>query len=205
MVDYVLDAAAGAKLLTDVAVTSDSEEVLARARLHPPFHCIPRPAALSTVLAPSIDYVRHALDYLGAQGRAGYHAIVIIQPTSPFTLAEDIDATVTLLADPAVDSAVSIMEIPHDLNPLKFKTLGTGDRLHPYLEDEAGRMAAHEMPKVYVRNGSVYATKVRAIDEGKVIGDHCVGYLMPRLRSHDLNDEFDWLVAEVLLKKQTHL
>lgn len=203
--DYALAAAAATNSLTDVIVTSDSAEVLARAALYPHFHCIPRPAALSTSTSPAIAYVRHALAHMAGLGKSGYAAVVIVQPTSPFTLPEDVDATVALLNDPAADSAASVMEIPHDLNPLKFKTIAENGLLQPYYDDEAGRTAAHDMPKVFVRNGSVYAARIATIEAGKIIGDHCRGHLMPRERSLDINDEFDWRLAEFMLANQNQL
>lgn len=199
LADYVMAAAAQATLLTEIVVSSDSEEVLALGHGYPNFHCIPRPAALSTATAPAISYVQHVLVHLAEAGLAPFDAVAIIQPTSPFTLPEDIDGTVRLLADSGADSAVSIVEIPHDLNPLKMKVFGAGGQLLPYFEPEAGRMAAHDLPKVYIRNGSVYVSTLATIEAGAVIGEDCRGYLMPRERSVDLNDPFDWQLAEFML------
>ena len=60
-------------------------------------------------------------------------------------------------------------------------------------------MAAHELPTIYVRNCSVYVTRREAIERGQVIGDDCRGYVMPRQRSLDINDELDWEFAEFLM------
>ena len=77
-----------------------------------------------------------------------------------------------------------------------------GDRLLPYVEEERGRMAAHELPDIYVRNCSVYATRRASIERGQVIGDDCRGYVMPRERSLDINEEFDLQFAEFLLSRK---
>jgi CMP-N-acetylneuraminic acid synthetase len=58
------------------------------------------------------------------------------------------------------------------------------------------------MPKVYVRNGSVYAATIATIRAGQIIGPDCRGYRMPRERSVDINDEFDWKIATLLLQEQ---
>lgn len=199
LADYAMAAANAATLLTDIVVNSDSEEVLALGHGYANFHCIPRPAALSTERSPAIDYVTHTLACMKEMGKPAYDAVAIIQPTSPFTLAEDIDATVALLAESGADTAVSITEIPHDLNPLKLKILQE-ERLEPYFEPEAGRMAAHDLPKVYIRNGAVYVTTLETIHNGQIIGPDCRGHLMPRERSVDINDDFDWRLAEFLLQ-----
>ena len=145
--------------------------------------------------------VLNALDVLEGQGQGPFDAVVIVQPSSPFTLGEDIDATVELLAESGADTVVTVMQLDHAVHPLKMKILD-GDRLLPYLEDERGRMAAHELPAVYVRNCSVYATRRSAIDRGQMIGDDCRAYVMPRERSLDINEELDLQFAEFLVARK---
>ena len=139
--------------------------------------------------------------YRAVMERLGLGRVVIVQPSSPLTLAEDIDATVDLLAASGADTAVSVVKLDHAVHPLKMKVL-EGDRLLPYLEEERGRMAAHELPMIYVRNCSVYATRRRVIDGGGVIGDDCRAYVMPRERSLDINEELDLEFAEFLLSRR---
>jgi CMP-N-acetylneuraminic acid synthetase len=161
-----------------------------------------RPEAISGDEALAIDYVRHALGELEAQGEAPFEAVAIVQPSSPFTTEKDIDGTVDVLArSPGADSAVTVMELEHAIHPVKLKRL-EGDRLVPYLEEERGRMAAHELPKLYVRNCSVYATRRACLDKkGSVIGDDSRALVMPRERSLDINDELDWAFAEFLASR----
>jgi CMP-N,N'-diacetyllegionaminic acid synthase len=189
------------KTIDRLVVSSDSEEVLDIARTYRDNIALKRPSEISGDLAPAIDYVRHALEVLEANSQTHFEAVVIIQPSSPFTLAEDIDATVSLLENSGADTAVSVVEVDHALHPAKFKVMEQ-DRLLPYFEEEGGRMAAHELPKVYVRNCSVYATQRATIDAGEIIGSDCRGYLMPRERSIDINDELDWKFCEFMLTQR---
>ena len=82
----------------------------------------------------------------------------------------------------------------------KLKTL-QDLQLKPFLEEEAGRMAAHELPELFVRNCSVYASKIKSIQSGKIIGDKCLGFEMLRERSIDINDPIDFEFAEFMLQK----
>jgi CMP-N-acetylneuraminic acid synthetase len=198
LVAWTIEAARSARRLTRLVVSSDDREVLDIAAGYEPQLALPRPAEISADESPAIDYVRHALDVLEGQGQGPFEAVVIVQPSSPLTLADDIDATIQLLLDSGADTAVSVMQLDHAIHPLKMKIL-KGDRLLPYLEDERGRMAAHELPAVYVRNCSVYATRRSLIDAGQVIGDDCRAYVMPRERSLDINEELDLKFAEFLL------
>ena len=197
LVAYSIEAALKSKLLTHVAVSSDSAEVLKIAAQYPEVTPIQRPAELADDHSPAIDYVKHALQTLGEN----FDLVVILQPSSPLTLPEDIDHTIELLLQhPEADSSVSVMKLDHATHPVKLK-VKKDDLLLPFWEEENGRMAAHELPELYVRNCAVYVSRSSTITSGKIIGDHCVGYLMPRERSVDINDPIDFEFAEFLMSK----
>ncbi|HLP31879.1 MAG TPA: acylneuraminate cytidylyltransferase family protein, partial [Bacteroidia bacterium] len=61
LVAYSIEAALKSKLLTHVAVSSDSAEVLNIAAQYPEVTPIQRPAELADDHSPAIDYVKHAL------------------------------------------------------------------------------------------------------------------------------------------------
>ncbi len=188
----------GARRVTKVLVSSDSDEALAIGARYPGVIALRRPDELSTDTSPAIDYVRHALGTLPA---GAFDAVAIVQPSSPLTVSADLDATLELLEQsPEADSAVSVMPVDHALHPVKFKRL-EGTRLLAYLEEERGRMMAHELPPLYVRNCSVYAAWLRTIERGTIIGDDSRGYVMPRERSVDINDELDWQWARFLFEQ----
>jgi CMP-N-acetylneuraminic acid synthetase len=201
LVAWTIEAARGSRRLNRLVVSSDDPEVLRIAHDYDPRLALERPASISGDQSPAIDFVRHALKALETTGAARFDAVAILQPSSPFTSAADIDATIDLLATSGADSAVSVVQLDHAIHPLKMKVM-EGDRLLPYLDEERGRMAAHELPTIYVRNCSVYVTRRQAIDRGQVIGDDCRGYVMPRERSLDINEESDLLFAEFLLARR---
>lgn len=209
LVARAIEAARSATRIDRLVVSSDSDEILAIAASYDPALALRRPPELSTETALAIEYVRHALaelgrpqgpeDAEGAQDSRGerFDAVAIIQPSSPFTLAEDIDATIDLLDRSGADSAVTVVQLDQVVHPFKLKTLD-GDRLRPYLEPEKGRMAAHEIPTIYARNGSVYVTRVSTVERGDLLGEDSRAVVMPRERSVDINDPLDLRFAEFL-------
>ena len=137
LVEWAFAAAAKAETLDRVVVTSDDPEVLRLAATFDPRWPLSRPAELAGDASPAVDYVRHALAVLESDGEGPFDVVVIVQPTSPLTLPEDIDATVRLLQSSGADTAVSVVRVPHHVNPIKFKRMEE-DRLVPYLEEEEG-------------------------------------------------------------------
>jgi CMP-N,N'-diacetyllegionaminic acid synthase len=129
--------------------------------------------------------------------------LMILQPTSPLRTKEDILGTIQLIErHPEADSAVTVMKVDHLNNPIKMKVL-EGDELIPFLEPEKGRLAADQLPVLYVRNCAVYITRREGIEYfTDVMGKRSVGYLMPHERSVDINELFDFELAEFLFKKK---
>ncbi len=197
---WAIEAGLKAQRLDRLVVSSDDAQVLQIAAGYGSHLPLRRPDELCTDTALAIEYVKHALAELESRGEGPYDAIAILQPSSPLTLPADIDATVALLDESGADSAVSVMQIEFMIHPLKMKTM-SGDRLEPFLQDEGGRMANHQLPPVFVRNGCVYASRRAVIEAGKILGDDCRGHVMPRERSVDINDEADLLYAQFLVSR----
>jgi len=173
------------------------------ARGYDPRIALARPADISHDTALAIEFVHHALQSLESAGEERFDAVCLIQPSSPLTRSSDIDETIELLEGHDIDSAVTVSKLDQEFHPMKLKVF-EGDRLLPYIEESQGRMAEHEIPTIYSLNGSVYVTRRCAIDEGKIIGDECLGHIMPREFSIDINDEIDLAFAEFMLQRQPH-
>lgn len=202
LVAHIIESSIKSKLLDKVIVSSDNKSILALEEQYSPGDVtfIPRPDEISGDNSPAIEYVQHTLDWFKKDG-INFDVIVILQPSSPLTLPEDIDGTIKLLLESKSDSSVSVVKLAHQINPIKLKIM-EGDKLVPFIDDEKGRMMDGELPDVYIRNCSVYATLASVINKGIIIGDDCRGYIMPRERSVDINDEFDFEFAEFLYSKR---
>jgi len=204
LTDLAIQQALGSKLLTHIALSSDAEQVLKIGQKYAQISCLHRPTEISGDDAPAIEYVRHALAALELKHGLRFEIVVILQPSSPLRNAEDIDATIQLLLDNLnADSAVSVVKLDHMVHPLKLKTLES-NVLKPFLEEEAGRFAAQDLPEVYVRNCAVYATWRRDLENRPdVIGQRSLAYLMPSERSVDINEWMDFEFGEYIsLKKK---
>lgn len=200
MAGWVIEAALGAYCFDRLVVSSDAPEVLALAAEYGAALPLERPAALAADHSPAVDYVRHALEVCEREDGCRYDVTVIMQVTSPLTQSRDVDGTVALLESSGADTAVSVTNVDFSRHPAKLKLLD-GDRLLPFLEEEGGRMAAHELPELWVRNGSVYASRREVAEAGQVIGNDCRAYVMPRNRSVSINEDMDYLFAQFLMER----
>ena len=193
LVRRALETSLAAGCFDVVALSSDDDEILAEAD-GLDVAAIHRPRELATPTARVAEVVAHALRELD-DAVAPFGAVAIVQATSPFTAAEDVAGTVDLLARTGADSAVSVVRVEAALHPAKLKRL-VGDRLVPFLEDDE-LTPSHELPPLWVRNGSVYAFTRAAADRG-LDADDIRGYEMPAERSFDIDTPRDLAFAAFL-------
>jgi CMP-N,N'-diacetyllegionaminic acid synthase len=195
LVRRALETALASGAFATVALSSDSDEILAEADgLH--VVAIRRPAELATTEARVAGVVRHAL----AQVDGDFGAVAIVQATSPFTAPEDIAGTVELLSRTGAESAVSVVRLDAALHPAKLKRL-EGDRLLPFLEDDR-LTPSQELPPLWVRNGSVYVFRRDVADAGIESAQDVRGYEMPAERSFDIDTPRDLALAELLFERR---
>ena len=95
---------------------------------------------------------------------------------------------------------VTVVRLEAAVHPLKLKLL-EGDRLLPWLEDD--RMApSHELPELWVRNGSLYLTRREVLEDGQILAEDQRAYVMPAERSHDVDTPEDLAFAEFLVERR---
>ncbi|MGH3118158.1 MAG: cytidylyltransferase domain-containing protein [Gaiellales bacterium] len=193
LVRRALETAIAAGCFGAVAISSEDPEILAEAEGTAAIP-IERPPELSSHNARALDAVLHALDAVPGK----WDAVAIIQATSPFTAPEDLRGAVEMMDRTGAGSVISVARVEAADHPFKLKVL-EGDRIKPWLEDD--RMTpSHELPSLWVRNGSVYLTRTEVLRRGEIVDpDDQRGYEMPAERSFDIDTPRDLAFAEFLL------
>ena len=194
---YTADAARASRHLARAILSTDNEEIAAAGRalgLEVPFM---RPPALAEDDTPMLPVLQHAHAELASRGFAA-DAVVLLQPTSPLRRAEHIDAALQLLASSGADSVVSVVEVPHQFNPVSVLRIAEG-RLQPYSGAQTVTRR-QDKPRVYARNGpAVLAVRADVLRSGSLYGADSRPLLMSAADSLDVDDEWDLQVAEFVL------
>jgi CMP-N,N'-diacetyllegionaminic acid synthase len=199
LVRRALETALASEAFATVALSSDSAEILAEAAGLDSVVLVRRPPELATDEARAYDVVVHALRTLESGEAAPFEAVAVVQCTSPFTAPEDLAGAVEMLERTGATSVVSVSRVEPRMHPLKLKRM-EGDRLLPNLEDDR-MLPSHELPPLWIRNGSIYVTRREAIEQGELVAEDVLGFRMPPERSHDIDSPTDLAVAELLLKR----
>lgn len=186
---FTADAVRASRRLTRVVVSTDDRAIADAARalgLEVPFM---RPADLAADATPMLPVLQHALRTMAAQAFAA-DAVVLLQPTSPLRRAEHIDRAVELLESTGADSVVTVVEVPHQFNPVSVLRLD-GERLVPLL-DGPPVFRRQDKPPVFARNGpAVLAVRAAVLERGSLYGDEVRPLVMTPADSLDVDTSDD--------------
>ena len=149
-----------------------------------------RPEELSGPAARSIDVVRHALETLPER----YDLVVLLQPTSPLRRAEDVDGAVRLCVAENAPACLSVCRA--DKPPYWMVRRDAAGFLEPILPALARTPRRQELPEAFAVNGAVYVARSDWIlKNDSFLSPETLGYIMPRERSLDVDEELDLVVA----------
>ena len=132
LIAYTIEVAKKSELITHLITSTDDQKI---AEIAKKYGCnVPflRPKELARDNTPTLPVLQHATEFMEKKLGIKFDYLVLLQPTSPFRIAEDIDKTIQLLIDtPEADSSVSICEVEKNQHPMKAKRL-KGNRVLPY-------------------------------------------------------------------------
>ena len=159
-----------------------------------------RPAALAGDRAPMAPAVRHAVEFVEADEGRRVEWVLLLQPTNPIRLREDVEAVVELAREGECDSVVSVVRV-HATHPVLMKRIEDG-WLRPWGDPEPkGGRRQDYAPPAYMRNGALYLTRRDVVIAGAMWGDRVRPYEMPEERSVGIDTELDLRLADLLMRE----
>ena len=193
-------------------VSTDSEEIAAIARHYGAEVPFLRPAALASDTSPDIEWLEHTLAELSARGpRLG-----LLQPAasdqpvshrgddSPRLGDVHVAAGRRFAARGRAVRAASGQDVgrarPADVSAAAIRPVPGAAEGGPREEQPWHSTPYQALPQVYVQNASLEIAWTRVVRERRTIaGDVLVPFLTEGYEGFDINDAFDWMVAERLL------
>jgi CMP-N-acetylneuraminic acid synthetase len=198
LISYSIEQGLNSQLLTDLIISTDSikiKEVSEKYGAKVPFL---RPSELSSDSALAIPTIKHAVEAYEKIVGYKYDYIVMLQPTAPLRLAIDIDNSLKMLINTDADGVISVVDVDN-YHPAKMKII-EGNYLYDYVKTNQENPPRQKLPKVYIVNGAIYATKRDIfINNNTFKGEECLHYEMPDERSVNIDKKTDFIVAEYLL------
>ena len=183
----------------NICVTTDDDkiiEVVENYGLKVPFK---RPDYLATDTCGSNEVIQHAYKFYADKGIV-YDAVLLLQPTSPFRKVEFLKEAVALYDD-SIDMVTSVKNAP--CNPYYDGFEDNEDGLLVISKGDGTIERRQDAPKVWQLNGSIYVINPKSLmEKGLAHFDRIRKYPMSEYYSIDIDNPFDWKVAELVLTEK---
>jgi CMP-N,N'-diacetyllegionaminic acid synthase len=183
-----------------IAVSSDSDEILAIAGKWGADYLIKRPDELATDQAAKLPVIRHCVAEAEHISGQTYDVVVDLDATSPLRIPEDIAGCIRLLEEKGVSNVITgapARRSPY-FNMVELNENGVA-RLSKKLNAPVVRR--QDSPKCFDMNASVYVWRRDALfGNPTVFNVDTMLHVMPEERSVDLDSELDFIIIERLME-----
>lgn len=204
MIAWSIEAARASACFERILVSTDDEEIASVAvslGAEAPFR---RPAELSDDFAGTGEVMRHAVQWLDADGGAPA-TICCLYATAPFARPDDIRAGFGALQETGADYAVAVTTFSYPVQrALRINQSGRLEMLQP----DRYAVRSQDLEETYHDAGQFYWGRAAAWRESRpILLSDAAPVRLPRERVQDVDTAADWSQAELLfelLKQDRH-
>lgn len=195
---FSIEAALKSEMFDIVHVSTDSEEYASIAREYGAEVPFLRSKELSEDHSDSWEVLRFTVERYKRLGKE-FDTVTLLQPTSPLRTGYDIRKAFEIYTVKHADNVFSVSET--ESKPFFCNTIPANGSLYNFIsQDRDGRR--QDSPVYYCLNGAIYIVSTKVLMErGSLYGESAYAYIMPKIRSIDIDDEIDFRLAEILLKE----
>jgi N-acylneuraminate cytidylyltransferase len=179
LIAWTIEAAKASKLLNRYVVSTDDREIAEVARRHGA-EVIERPKELATDESTTLSVLRHVLSQIPAE------TVILLQATTPIRDPDLIDRCIQRFFETKVDS------------------LATGF-ICKYVEYGKNEMRRQDIRGFFYDDGNVYVMNADLVRWGDRYGKRMERVLLDREQNIDIDEEFDFWLAEQVLKRRLGL
>lgn len=197
LIAWTIAAAVESKLFDLVIVSTDSQEIADISIRYGAYVPFLRPQELSTDSATTSAVIEHAVCWVEANHET-VSRVTVLQPTSPLRGVEDIKQAFSLYNNKDACSVISVCELEH---PYQYC-----NQIHENLSMDgfilnANHKRTQELKPYYRLNGAIYIfNREYASDMSKIYSSQSYAYIMDKKNSIDIDDMYDFKMAEFFLQ-----
>ena len=193
---HSIDCAVRSRAFDTIFVSTDSPEYARIAEQYGADAHFLRSEANSSDTAGSWDVVREVIERFAEEGKK-FDEVMLLQPTSPLRISDDIVNSIELLVRMNAQSVISVTECDH--SPIWCNTLPEDRSMDNFRRKEYANIPRQQLPTYYRYNGAIYLLKTDELYADSMFEHGCYAYVMPQNRSVDIDTELDFKIAEVIM------
>lgn len=197
---WTIDSAKKCKYIDEIYVSSDSLKILNYSKNHK-VKTIKRPKNISNNLATKKDVIYHALNYFKNK-KNYFDYLIYLQPTSPLRTNYHIDYALSKIFKKKISGLVSVsQQVDEHLWEIKVKNNKISNDIK---KNKNFAKRSQDLKKIYKPNGAIFIFNLKRL-KYKNQFDISKGfeiYEMDRLSSIDIDDDYDFNLADLILKRK---
>lgn len=196
LIYYSINEALKSNYISDVIVSTDSEEIAKIAKnlgAKVPFM---RPSFLATDTSKTIDTVIYSIEKLTEIGQE-YDYVVLLQPTQPLRRSWHIDEAIELIINKKETSLVSVSKVKE--HPILIRKIDNNGYIKNLL-NEGSTKRRQEFEDFYKVNGAIYINKIdENLTRNTSLNDNKLAYIMDEKYDLDIDEPNDLYLAKIML------
>tara|TARA_R110001583_G_scaffold185625_1_gene345861 strand:+ start:11795 stop:12487 length:693 start_codon:yes stop_codon:yes gene_type:complete len=197
MIAWSIEAARESGCFDRVIVSTDDDEIADVAREYGAEAPFFRPPELSNDYAGTLPVIRHAVEWLEANGEAP-EQVCCLYATAPFVQSTDLSRGLELLLQEGCDYAFSVTSFPF---PIQRAVRLTHNNRVAMFQPEHFHTRSQDLEEGYHDAGQFYWGQASAWKaEAQLFGEQSVAVMLPRERVQDIDTPEDWRRAELLFQ-----
>lgn len=193
LIEYTIESALASGVIDRIVVSTDSNAIAQVSSKYENVYVSMRPSEISKDDSTTESALIYVCDELIKNENCHADYVLTLEPTSPFRTVETIRHCVQLLLNDSIDSVVGVTEVSSVLGRIEkneFKHL---------FPNQPRRRQDREM--LYQESSTIYGTSVDVLRIKKsVLGYNVYPLIVPKEEALDINDVFDFEIAESLMK-----
>jgi len=205
LIAYTIETALRSKIFDRVIFSTEDEEIAKIAKKFGAEIPFMRPERLAKGKVSRWDVFQYVTKHLEETENYIPDIVVDLSPTSPLRAVEDIRACLRKLIREKADIVTTVCEA--DRNPYFNMIELRNGKVSIVKKPRKKITQGQDAPKVYSVNDSINAIRRDALlKNDSVLSNKNIKFVvMPKERSIDIDDEFDFKVAECILKSKLNL
>lgn len=204
LLGWPINAALKSKYVDEVVLSTDSEEYKKMGLKQGAEVPFLRPVELSGDKVASIDVILHCVEWLEAQSKV-FDILVLLEPTSPMTDTFDIDkALEELVSSPDTTSIVGVSKAECNHPVFAYKK-GEQSLLRPFINQIGKAVRRQELDDAFYLDGSLYISCIETLKKERTFyTKSTLGFEFPKWKAFEIDDEIDFEIVKLLMKKYSN-
>jgi len=205
LIAWPITTALNSKYVDKVLLSTDSKKIADIGKKYGALIPFLRPKKLASDTASSMSVVLHAVNFLHDQ-KDFYDYIILLEPTSPLTLSDDIDKALLQLEKKKNYKFQSIVSISksESTHPNFCSTIHSShsNHLKPFLREKFSSPARRQdLSDVYFFDGSFYISRTNYFLQNETFfHDYTLGFEMPQWQSYEIDSNLDLHIIKAILE-----